>query len=64
MSGGDFLLAAQTGSGKTLAYLLPLIHLLKAQEGQPGWERKGKRPKIVILVPTKDLVEQVRVFCE
>jgi superfamily II DNA/RNA helicase len=62
LSGGDYLLAAQTGSGKTLAYLLPLIHALKAREGEPGMERRGKRPKVVVLAPTKELVEQVRVF--
>lgn len=59
LGGGDYLLAAQTGSGKTLAYLLPLVHLLKSMEGQEGMERRGKRPKILILVPTKELVEQV-----
>jgi len=62
MGGGDYLLAAQTGSGKTLAYLLPLVHLLKSMEGQEGMERRGKRPKILILVPTKELVEQVGVL--
>lgn len=61
VGGGDYLLAAQTGSGKTLAYLLPLIHMLKAREGEPGMERRGKRPKVVVLAPTKELVEQVRL---
>jgi superfamily II DNA/RNA helicase len=59
VGGGDYLLAAQTGSGKTLAYLLPLIHMIKAREGEPGMERRGKRPKVVVLAPTKELVEQV-----
>jgi Rad3-related DNA helicase len=59
VGGGDYLLAAQTGSGKTLAYLLPIIHMLKAREGEPGMERRGKRPKAVVLAPTKELVEQV-----
>lgn len=63
MSGGDYLLAAQTGSGKTLAYLLPVIHALKAREGEAGMERRGKRPKVLVLVPTKELVEQVGVVC-
>jgi CRISPR/Cas system-associated endonuclease/helicase Cas3 len=62
MSGGDYLLAAQTGSGKTLAYLLPVIHALKAREGEEGMERRGKRPKVLVLVPTKELVEQVNLL--
>jgi superfamily II DNA/RNA helicase len=60
VGGGDYLLAAQTGSGKTLAYLLPIIHMIKAREREPGMERRGKRPKVVLLAPTKELVEQVR----
>lgn len=61
LSGGDFLLCAQTGSGKTLAYMLPIVQMLKQLEAeQEGYVRRPKRPKVVVLGPTKELTDQVR----
>ncbi len=51
MSGRDMIGIAQTGTGKTLAYLLPLLKLYNFTPTQT--------PKIVILVPTRELVVQV-----
>lgn len=56
--------AAATGSGKTLAYLLPVIHSLKSEEllqeqNSTFVLRKPKRPRAVILAPTRELVEQI-----
>lgn len=51
MSGRDVMGIAQTGTGKTFAYLLPL---LKQYRFTPT-----HTPKIVILVPTRELVVQV-----
>ncbi len=51
MSGRDMMGIAQTGTGKTLAYLLPLLKLYKFNPAET--------PKIVILVPTRELVVQV-----
>jgi ATP-dependent RNA helicase RhlE len=51
MSGRDMMGIAQTGTGKTFAYLLPLLKLYKFSQGHT--------PKIVILVPTRELVVQV-----
>ena len=51
MSGRDMMGIAQTGTGKTLAYLLPLLKLYKFTPTDT--------PKIVILVPTRELVVQV-----
>jgi superfamily II DNA/RNA helicase len=59
LSGGDFLLCSQTGSGKTMAYLLPIVHMLKQREQEEGYVRRAKRPKVVVLGPTKELTEQV-----
>ncbi|WIA29127.1 hypothetical protein OEZ86_011638 [Tetradesmus obliquus] len=59
LSGGDFLLCSQTGSGKTMAYLLPVVHMLKQREQEEGYMRRAKRPKIVVLGPTKELTEQI-----
>ncbi len=51
MAGKDLVGIAQTGTGKTFAYLLPLMRLFKFD--------KKKEPKILILVPTRELVVQI-----
>jgi ATP-dependent RNA helicase RhlE len=51
MSGKDMVGIAQTGTGKTFAYLLPILRLLKFSE--------QRHPRILILVPTRELVLQV-----
>lgn len=51
MSGRDVMGIAQTGTGKTLAYLLPLLK---------QWQFTGNDiPRIIVLVPTRELVVQV-----
>lgn len=50
MSGKDVIGLAQTGTGKTLAYLMPLLMQLKFSA--------QKHPRILILVPTRELVLQ------
>ena len=50
LSGQDFVGIAQTGTGKTFAYLLPILQDLKYSE-QPN-------PRVLILVPTRELVLQ------
>lgn len=51
MSGRDVVGIAQTGTGKTLAFLLPCLR---------QWEfSKNKVLKVLILVPTRELVVQV-----
>ncbi|GLB49809.1 DEAD/DEAH box helicase [Neptunitalea lumnitzerae] len=51
LSGKDIVGIAQTGTGKTFAYLLPLLRELKFS--------KQQAPRILILVPTRELVVQV-----
>lgn len=51
LSGKDVIGIAQTGTGKTLAYLLPILKQLKFS--------KQKHPRILIVVPTRELVVQV-----
>ncbi|MFT5640586.1 MAG: ATP-dependent RNA helicase RhlE, partial [Cyclobacteriaceae bacterium] len=51
LSGRDMVGIAQTGTGKTFAYLLPLLNNLKFSN-QPN-------PRVLILVPTRELVLQV-----
>lgn len=53
LEGRDLLLSAQTGSGKTAAFVLPtLAHLLQAPV-------KKKKPRVLILTPTRELAQQV-----
>jgi len=51
MSGKDVLGIAQTGTGKTLAYSLPILESLDYSD--------QKNPRVLILVPTRELVIQV-----
>ena len=51
LSGRDVMAIAQTGTGKTFAYLLPLLKQWKFQ--------KIDTPRVLILVPTRELVVQV-----
>lgn len=51
---------AATGSGKTLAYVLPLLQYIKEQEVFHESETpRPKRPKLLILVPTRELAVQI-----
>lgn len=54
----NVLIAATTGSGKTLSYVLPTIQSLCFAEDQ-GYVRKKCRPRVIVLVPTRELAQQV-----
>ncbi|EOD41633.1 helicase [Emiliania huxleyi CCMP1516] len=56
---GDLIVGAQTGSGKTLTYLVPIMQTLKADEEAAGARAKPKRPRALVLVPTRELAVQV-----
>lgn len=58
LSGENLVMAASTGSGKTLAFFLPTAQLMHAQELQ-GYQRQVKRPRCLVLVPTRELARQV-----
>jgi|TARA_R110000737_G_C14554755_1_gene481249 ATP-dependent RNA helicase RhlE len=51
LSGKDILGIAQTGTGKTMAYALPILEELKFSD--------QVQPRVLILVPTRELVKQV-----
>ncbi len=51
MSGNDVVGIAQTGTGKTYAYMLPILRMLKYSV--------QKNPRVLVLVPTRELVVQV-----
>eukprot|EP01038_Epipyxis_sp_PR26KG_P014050 gene14050-18843_t len=59
LAGENIVMAASTGSGKTLAYLVPIIQSLIAQEKNDGYKRLSRRPRCLVLVPTRELARQV-----
>ncbi len=51
LSGGDVIGQSQTGTGKTAAFGIPLVQLLEPSD--------SKRPKALIMSPTRELALQV-----
>eukprot|EP01133_Synstelium_polycarpum_P015075 gene15075-17847_t len=67
LNGADVLTIAQTGSGKTLGYLLPAIpHVLEVmrQRKRAAHAVSGVRgPIALVIVPTRELAQQVEAVC-
>ncbi|MGZ3688724.1 MAG: DEAD/DEAH box helicase, partial [Bdellovibrionota bacterium] len=59
LEGRSVVGVAETGSGKTLAYALPVLHRLKSLENEGNPVAADHRPRAVVLVPTRELGEQV-----
>ncbi|MDJ0651965.1 MAG: DEAD/DEAH box helicase [Simkaniaceae bacterium] len=59
MGGSDLRASAQTGTGKTATFLLPALHLLTSPA-----KKEGKGPRILILVPTRELAMQITAQSE
>ncbi|WP_205472641.1 DEAD/DEAH box helicase [Nocardioides sp. SYSU D00038] len=55
LAGRDVLGRGRTGSGKTYAFLLPLVARLQAA----GGTARPKRPRALVLAPTRELVGQI-----
>jgi ATP-dependent RNA helicase RhlE len=56
LRGGDLLARAQTGTGKTAAFGLPMLERLRVAGGVA---RGARRPRGLVLVPTRELAMQV-----
>ncbi len=54
VAGRDLLASSKTGSGKTLAYLLPALHRVYKKKAL-----SKRDPRVVVLVPTRELAKQV-----
>lgn len=54
LEGRDILASAQTGTGKTAGFTLPALNLLATPH-----ESKSRGPRILVLVPTRELAAQV-----
>ncbi|KAH9258313.1 hypothetical protein BASA81_003362 [Batrachochytrium salamandrivorans] len=59
LQGRDVLASAVTGSGKTAAYLFPLVERLLLKD-----RRSGPATRVLILVPTRELAQQVSSMLE
>ncbi len=55
LAGRDVLGRGRTGSGKTYAFLLPVVARLSSS----GLTRTSRRPRALILAPTRELVAQI-----
>ncbi|MCU1396565.1 MAG: helicase [Ilumatobacteraceae bacterium] len=55
LAGRDVLGRGKTGSGKTIAFAIPTVVRL----AQSGAKRETKKPRALILVPTRELANQV-----
>ena len=55
LAGRDVLGRGRTGSGKTIAFVLPLLARLAASGKRP----QSRRPRALILAPTRELVGQI-----
>ena len=59
MAGRDVLGRGRTGSGKTLAFALPIVSRLLSDPGAAGTTRTPKRPRALVLAPTRELATQI-----
>jgi len=59
IAGRDLMVSSQTGSGKTAAFMLPALQLLT--EPHPS---HGRGPRVLVLVPTRELSMQVTKAAE
>jgi superfamily II DNA/RNA helicase len=55
LAGRDVLGRGKTGSGKTLAFSLPLV----ARLGSKPSTRRGRKPRALVLAPTRELANQI-----
>lgn len=55
LEGRDVLGRGRTGSGKTLAFALPLV----ARLAKDGAARRPRRPRALVLCPTRELANQI-----
>ncbi|WP_394685583.1 DEAD/DEAH box helicase [uncultured Microbacterium sp.] len=55
LAGRDVLGRGKTGSGKTLAFSLPLVARLAGKNDR----RRGRKPRALVLAPTRELANQI-----
>ena len=58
LTGKDVLVSAPAGSGKAAAYAIPALDLLQ-QDGDAATQLAGRGPRVLVLVPTREVALQV-----
>ncbi|BAO27931.1 DEAD/DEAH box helicase [Sulfuritalea hydrogenivorans] len=59
LAGRDLEALAQTGTGKTAAFVLPILQRLTAAAASPLQKVTHTAPRVLVLVPTRELAAQV-----
>ena len=59
----DVMVHAHTGSGKTAAYLIPLLKVAQEKDYRKRPGEEIQKPEILILAPTRELVQQIARYC-
>ena len=59
LAGRDLEALAQTGTGKTAAFVLPILQRLTAAQNTPLQKVTHTAPRVLVLVPTRELAAQV-----
>ncbi|HJW04060.1 MAG TPA: DEAD/DEAH box helicase [Azospira sp.] len=60
LAGRDLMACAQTGTGKTAGFTLPILQRLsEAHKGESPLNRISRKPRVLILAPTRELAMQV-----
>jgi ATP-dependent RNA helicase RhlE len=59
LAGRDLLGCAQTGTGKTAAFALPILHRLTDRGNSPRPKGAGRRIRVLVLTPTRELAAQI-----
>lgn len=59
MDKSDLMASAQTGTGKTAAFILPILDSLSKMDNEVKKGKKGGKPKALVLVPTRELAQQI-----
>jgi ATP-dependent RNA helicase RhlE len=58
LTGKDVLVSAPAGSGKAAAYAIPALDLLQ-HDGEAATQLPGRGPRVLVLVPTREVALQV-----
>ncbi|KAK7197075.1 DEAD/DEAH box helicase-like protein [Novymonas esmeraldas] len=57
------VIAAPHGEGKSLAFLVPLYHNMMKDRDVYKIPLRERRPRMILLAPTKELIEQLQSVC-
>ncbi len=55
----SIIVLSETGSGKTLSYVLPIMSMIKAREGQGRVNQSKGAPYALVVAPTRELAAQI-----